>query len=157
MKILIVDDNEPTRRMLGKMAGPYGLITTAADGAEAVERFERALDVGSPFELVFLDILMPGMDGRTALKEIRILEQGRGIARADRAKIIMVTAMDDPGVMSESFFQGDASGYLVKPITHHNVLEKLAEVGLIPPEEAEAESTLSADDAGPPPDPDGPF
>jgi two-component system, cell cycle response regulator CpdR len=60
-RVLIVDDEEPMRLLVGRAIAMDGHeITTASDGAEALEILDRA---DSPFDLVLTDIQMPVMDG----------------------------------------------------------------------------------------------
>lgn len=47
------------------------------------------------------------------------------------AKVIMTTALDDVKNVTQAFFQGGASGYLVKPIERQKVVEELEKLGVI--------------------------
>ena len=67
LRVLIVDDNAVNRRVARLFVEPQGLIATeAADGKEALEMLEA-----HPFDLVLLDMHMPVMDGREAIRRIR--------------------------------------------------------------------------------------
>ncbi len=67
IQILIVDDEEPFRRLLKKELGRKGFSTdTAEDGSAALGKL-----MGSAFDIVLLDIDMPGMDGITLLKKMK--------------------------------------------------------------------------------------
>ena len=66
-RILLVDDEERFRTNLQKMLGAQGLgVKAAGSGAEALEELKR-----SPYDVIVLDIRMPGMDGLSTLKEIK--------------------------------------------------------------------------------------
>ena len=66
-RLLIADDEEKIREMLGKYASHEGYdVTLASDGKEALKLFEN-----SDFDLVILDIMMPEMDGYEALKKMK--------------------------------------------------------------------------------------
>ncbi|MBQ1347145.1 MAG: response regulator transcription factor [Erysipelotrichaceae bacterium] len=66
-KLLIVDDEEKIREMIGKYAVHEGYETVlACDGKQAVELFKK-----DDFDLVVLDVMMPEMDGYEALKRIK--------------------------------------------------------------------------------------
>ena len=66
-RILLVDDEERFRTNLQKMLDAQGLtVGAASSGAEALEELKR-----SPYDVIVLDIRMPGMDGLAALKEIK--------------------------------------------------------------------------------------
>ena len=67
-RLLIVDDNTNSRRILTTLAGSWGLITRAAvSGAEAL----RWLAAGEAFDLAIVDMQMPEMDGVTFASELR--------------------------------------------------------------------------------------
>jgi len=67
-------------------------VLAAADGHEALERFGGALDAAEPFDLVCLDIRMPGMDGQQALRAIRRLEMERGTPIGGEVKALMISS-----------------------------------------------------------------
>lgn len=60
-KILVLDDQAPVLKMVGRMLGQMGYETVfAKDGAEAVEIYQEAIRVNEPFDLVILDLTVPG-------------------------------------------------------------------------------------------------
>ena len=59
MKILIVDDDFTSRKILLKYLAEYGQCDVAVDGEEAVEVFKLALNEWEAYDLVCLDIMMP--------------------------------------------------------------------------------------------------
>lgn len=67
--------------MLAVGIGDLAECDEANDGSEAVKMFTAALDAGNPYKVVFMDVIMPEMDGKTALMEIRKIEEERGISR----------------------------------------------------------------------------
>ncbi|MCP5053853.1 MAG: response regulator transcription factor, partial [bacterium] len=95
MKILIVEDDFYSRRLLQRILAPYGECDIAVNGQEAVEAFKHSLGEEFSYDLICLDILMPVMDGQETLKKIREIEETRGIYGDDGAKIIMISVMDD--------------------------------------------------------------
>ena len=133
LKTMIVDDEEVSADLLEIMLNRVGIreILTATNGPKAVENFESGLKNGAPFALVFLDILMPGMDGQEALKHMRAAEKEAGIASDDRAVIIMTTALTNADAMIEALFDGDCNDYLVKPIGPAYLGEMLTNKGFI--------------------------
>jgi PAS domain S-box-containing protein len=69
-KILIMDDEEAIRRLLERALTEAGHdITTAKDGAEAIEQYVGAIEQGRPFDLVILDLTVPGGMGGMEAKE----------------------------------------------------------------------------------------
>jgi len=131
MKTLVVEDDFTSRLFLQTILSPYGECHIAVNGLEAIEAFCRARDEGEPYDLICLDIMMPEMDGQTALQEIRRLEEETGILSSFGAKIIMTTALGDPQNVMASF-RALCDGYQVKPIDEAKLLAQLQSLGLIP-------------------------
>ena len=109
---------------------PYGDIQIARNGKEALISFNLGRTKKEPLELICLDIMMPGIDGQTVLKEIRKTEENAGVLPGQGAKIIMTTALDDTSNVKRAFYEL-CDGYLVKPIQRKRLLGLLHELGLI--------------------------
>lgn len=77
-RILVMDDEESVRNIVQEMLQHLGYETdVAADGREAVEKYERALRLGRPFTAVILDLTVRGgMGAKEALEKIRALDRG---------------------------------------------------------------------------------
>lgn len=63
MKILIVEDDFYSRKILKKFLTAYGEVDIAINGEEAVAAFKLAWEENQPYDLITLDIMMPIMDG----------------------------------------------------------------------------------------------
>jgi len=125
LKALIVDDDAINARFLEEALAPYAACRRAEHGEEGVHAFEKALDAGDPFDLVFMDIMMPGMDGHQALETIRDIERKRSIPEELSVKVIMISAFDDMKHVSRAFFQGHALAFLNKPFGVQTLLDEL--------------------------------
>jgi two-component system chemotaxis response regulator CheY len=132
MKVLIVDDDFTNRLILQGILQSYGTVHIAVNGREAVEAVRTAIELREPYDLVCLDIMMPEMDGQTALKEIRAMEMELGVQEHDRVKIVMITALGDSGNVMAAILE-HCNGYLIKPFNKASVLEHLRKFRLIPP------------------------
>lgn len=130
MHILVAEDDFSARLILQRMLKEYGTVDVTVDGREAVEAFRAALDAGTPYSVVCLDIMMPEMDGMEALRQMRAIESQHGIRSTQGAKIIMTTALDDPKNVVEAF-KGLCDTYLVKPIDKEALHLALVRVGVI--------------------------
>ena len=130
MRVLIVEDEFTSRRLLQRILSSYGDCDIAVDGKEALEAFSLAYEQGEAYDLVCLDIMMPEMDGREVLKAIRRNERERGITGLDGVKVIMTTAVRDSENIMGSFSDG-CEGYILKPIDKAKILRQLRELGLI--------------------------
>ncbi len=125
MKILIVDDEFVSRRILHRILSVLGVCDLACDGEEAIEAWRLAVEETHPYDLVILDILMPKLDGMAVLERLREEEASRGVYGNDRVKVVMATACDDSSHVVGSF-NAQCDGYLVKPFTREKVLEDIA-------------------------------
>lgn len=127
MKILIVEDDLSSRKFLYKFMSNYGDCDITVDGMEGLDAYLMALDEDEPYELICLDIMMPKVDGIKVLKTIREMEKQRYIEGDKKVKIIMTTALNDVGLVKNSFDSG-CEVYAAKPIDIkklENVMEKL--------------------------------
>jgi two-component system chemotaxis response regulator CheY len=131
MRALIVDDDFYSRTMLHDMLRPVADCHIAVNGEEAVGAFERALENGAPYDLVCMDLLMPGMDGQQALRELRTLEGDLGGEQGRRTVIFVVSMVDDSRETNEAFFLGGADSFLVKPIEEARLMAELRAHGLL--------------------------
>jgi two-component system, chemotaxis family, chemotaxis protein CheY len=127
-KTLIVEDSKAISNVMTNILADLGIkeIVTAENGLKGTEIFKNALLNNVPFELVFLDVEMPVMNGHTALKIMRTLEKGPGADQQQKAIIIMATSLDSPDSMIESI-EGECNDYIVKPATINMIREKIAE------------------------------
>ncbi|HEV8550416.1 MAG TPA: response regulator, partial [Polyangiaceae bacterium] len=129
--ILVVDDEENNRGVLSAILERVGIeCTEAADGAQALAHFESA-----PYDLVFMDVKMPVMDGVDATRAIRRLERGK------HTPVVMLSA----SVFQEdqtSVLASGANAFIPKPyreaeiwaaLEQHLGLVFLREVAPVPP------------------------
>lgn len=130
MKTLIVEDDFTSRLLLQELLKGYGTVHLAADGKEAVAASKAALDSDTPYDLICLDIMMPGMDGQAALQEIRDYEESKGIFSTDGMKVIMVTALGDLKNVGTAFYSL-CDAYLTKPLSRQKLDEELKKLKLI--------------------------
>jgi two-component system chemotaxis response regulator CheY len=108
----------------------YGECDVTVDGREAVDAFQLAMEDGSPYDLVCLDIMMPVMDGYQALVGIRNVEKEYNIAEEKLVKVIMTTALTDEENVKMAFSLG-CSVYSGKPIDKEQFEQALKKLGLI--------------------------
>lgn len=132
MKILIVEDDFATRKLMLAHLTHVGECDVAVNGREAIKAFAAALNSGSPYHLICLDISMPEQDGQQTLQQIRALEEQKGfdLASEQSVKVIMTTAFDDNHNILSAFRQGCES-YLVKPVNRQKLFAEIAKVGLL--------------------------
>jgi two-component system chemotaxis response regulator CheY len=137
VRFLIVEDDFGSRRVLQAFLQPLGSCDVVVDGEEAIEAFKLAWEENNAYNAVFLDIMMPKMDGQEALKQIRAVEKKLGIIPKDEVKIIMTTALEDPKNVIEAYYKGGATSYLTKPLLKEKVYEEMLKLGIISPGQLE--------------------
>ena len=118
--VLLVEDHEINRKLAEIMLQRMGCrYETAADGQQALDRLAQ-----ERFDVVLMDVMMPVMDGLTALRQLRAREaQGQ-----HRTPVLMVTAHAMTGD-KERFIAAGADGYVSKPMSQAS-LKKEIEVTL---------------------------
>lgn len=130
MRILIVEDDYINREFLKEMLRRWGDCHVVESGEDAVAAFSSAL-TGEPYSIVFMDIMLPGMDGLQALEQIRQAESSAGIGPEREVKAIITSALDDDEKATRAFIHGQAISYLNKPISPEMVEEELRQFHLI--------------------------
>ncbi len=131
-KFLLVDDQEEINLLMAKILSPYGDCIVATNGPEAIDLFRQYQEVGKPFSAVFLDIMMPGMDGHEVASKLREMEREHDIEHANAFKLIMITALSDTKNVCKSFFKdGMADAYITKPIKKDKFMEELKMLKII--------------------------
>lgn len=104
--ILVADDNEANRDVLARRLQKQGhTVMTATNGREALQHLEQG-----EFDAVFLDIMMPEMDGYEVLRRLRVEEKWRHLP------VIMISALHEMDAIVRCIEMG-ADDYLPKPFS----------------------------------------
>ena len=135
-RVLVTDDNQINLKVIKNTLEHYGLeVETAASGNEALQLSAKTL-----FDLVFMDQMMPGMDGIETMQRMR--ESSAHYAKGGAGKIVVLTANAIMGVRDELLEKG-FDEYLSKPVQFaelERVLRKyIAEENFADMQESKAE------------------
>jgi signal transduction histidine kinase/DNA-binding response OmpR family regulator/HPt (histidine-containing phosphotransfer) domain-containing protein len=124
-RVLVVDDHPAARELLCTLAAALGLRTeAAADGAAALAAVARADAADDPFNLLFLDWCMPGMDGIECLARMH-----PGGGRHAAPTVLMVTAFNrDEAERQLRVRRLQIAALLQKPVTPSALLDACASV-----------------------------
>ena len=130
MRILVVDDDRPNRKLLKDIVSKMGECDAADGGQGALSAFEKAWEDWRPFNLIFLDVFMPEMDGIQVLLKIREIEKEKKISEQHQARIIMVTGASEEETVMDCLRNG-CDEFIVKPIDIQLVYEKIKKLGFM--------------------------
>jgi CheY-like chemotaxis protein len=129
LKILVVEDEVDIQQLIDAFLSSVAVCDFANNGLEGIKLIKAARQSTTPYDLVMMDILMPHMDGGTALQHLRAMEAADGLTRVQGAKVIILTALDRNLRMVQPF-KAQADGYLVKPFDQTELLKEIKHLGL---------------------------
>jgi CheY-like chemotaxis protein len=116
-RVLIVDDHELDRRLGSLDLEQAGyLVSEAGNVDEALKRMER-----QTFDVIVLDIKMPGVDGLTFLRNMKMM------SKLENVPVVMLTSSDDMDDELQAM-SGGADRYIVKPAHHELLVQTVASV-----------------------------
>ena len=115
-RIMIVDDAEFMRMVIKDTLLKHGheVVAEVGDGEEAIQTY---LEVKP--DLVLMDIIMPDMDGKEALKKLLVMDP--------EAKIVMCSSLGQQALITESMKIG-AMGFIVKPFEPDGMLDVIRKI-----------------------------
>ena len=119
LRVLLVDDEAPARNRLSRLLAPFqasGRIASIEEAADGVEALAMMTETDSPFDVVFLDVRMPELDGFEVLDRL---------PPDHRPAVIFTTAYDEYALRA---FDASAIDYLLKPIPADRLEAALARV-----------------------------
>ncbi len=115
MRILIADDDFVNRRFLERIFSGYGEVVAVDNGMSAVDEAAKGIEERELFDLICLDIMMTRLDGYKTLEAIREAESKYAVLEEERAKVIMISALDEV-VLDSIQVCDDYDAYICKPI-----------------------------------------
>lgn len=125
-KILIVEDDDFIREMYqGELARSGFVVSACSNGEESLKILQQ-----SQFDLMLLDILLPGINGLEVLKQVKTNPQTKNL------KVVLLTNLGQETVIKQGFKIG-AAGYLIKSAYNpdqiiHEVKNFMAEDNVVP-------------------------
>ena len=120
LRLLVADDNQTSRQLIGKLIHTWGWEVDAVDsGAAALALYRRREGAGQPYDVVLADWHMPGMDGLATAKAIRQAALGK-----KQPVVVMVNAFARDR-LEEISSANEADVVLMKPITGSSLFDAL--------------------------------
>jgi len=121
LKVLILDDDDMIRTVIPRWLQKMGCSATACpDGRQAIDLYKESLKAGNPFDILILDLTLPGgLGGQEVLREI--------LAIAPKARAIVSSGYADSAIMASHKAHG-FKGVLAKPYTKEQLQEVLEDV-----------------------------
>jgi two-component system, sensor histidine kinase and response regulator len=120
LRVLVVDDNATSRRILEEMLASWHMRpTVAADAQSAVSILQTAATGGVPFDVMISDCQMPEVDGFMLARRVR---RERNLAKLPIVMLTSVGQADDVARRNRS----DINAFLTKPVKHSDLLDALS-------------------------------
>ena len=136
LRILVTDDNLINQKVATRLLQQLGYAAdVASNGAEALAAVEK-----KPYDLVFMDVQMPGMDGLETTRRIRDLERSSAISPV---QIVAMTANAMAGDRDRCLNAG-MDDYLAKPVRPEALQGAIERSAVAPPKAAPAENAPNA-------------
>jgi PAS domain S-box-containing protein len=115
--VLVIDDEPPVRNVAAELVRTFGMEpVTAADGTEGLIHFEKA---GGKFDVVFLDLTMPGLSGPETLEKLRMINSN--------VRVLLVSGFSDLDRIAH-LASGGPLVFMQKPFTRADLEAKLREL-----------------------------
>jgi CheY-like chemotaxis protein len=127
MKILLIQDVllMPTNAKM--ILSKFGQVTEINDGFDAINKFTTSHRNDLGFDVIFIDVILPGMSGIDIVKYIRKVEKDPTINRS----FIVMVSLPGHNINIQELIDAGADKVFTKPITHESVEEYFKEIKLI--------------------------
>ncbi len=120
-RVLVMDDEYLVRETIGRMLSHLGFdVEFTKDGQEAIDRYEDAMKINEPFDVVIMDLTIPGgMGGQKAIQKLFELDP--------KVTAIVTTGYSNDPVIAE-YMQYGFKGYLKKPFNVDEIAKALKDL-----------------------------
>jgi two-component system chemotaxis response regulator CheY len=129
-RALIAENDFHTRWRMKRLMEPHICCDVAVTGDEVVAAFDISQEDGTPYDIMLIDLDLPGKTLMEPVADIRQKEETREIARLDRIKFVVISGTDDPREMlSEVLSQ--CEGFVRRPVEKGEFLGQLHSMGFL--------------------------
>lgn len=133
LNVLTVDDDEVTQMHANQLLMQLGRNRIAYSGMDAIARVEESIATGDHYSLILMDVVMPGLDGLTCVREIVARYNEHRVPLERRPKIVMLTSVSERDTRIDALYACGADYFMNKPLDSDRLAEALAEMGLVTP------------------------
>ncbi len=133
MKILIVEDDFACLQIASVLLSSYGDVDAATNSDQAGDLMNKAIINGKPYDLMVIDINIPGSTGLELLCKFRAAEEQATISPS--RKLVMSSVSSHDNIIGAA--RAKCDGFMVKPLTKDSLTAKLASLGFHPAAKAE--------------------
>ena len=95
MNVLIVEDDRALRQVFRMTLDDHATVSEAENGPAALALVATSRANNHPYDVIFLDLMMPHMDGLTVLDAIKQTERSNNITGSRGTRIVILTGVDD--------------------------------------------------------------
>ncbi|MBN2656625.1 MAG: response regulator [Spirochaetales bacterium] len=129
-KILIIEDNPVAQLLQKSIMRSFGICDAVDNGEAGIELFKLALKEKSPYHIILLDLVMPGIGGAEVLKKIREIEGSLNVRGLERSRVIVSTTTTESATLMD-LFRAEADAYIFKPLTKEKITKEMRNLKLI--------------------------
>lgn len=126
MRTLIVEDSLVNQEFLLMIMESFGECVVVESGEEGMQKVAGSLKTVKPFDLIFLDVMLPGISGIEALQHMRELER---LESASPAKVIIISSLEAEDLQAQGLVMDDSIAIMPKPIRPDIVESTLTNLG----------------------------
>ena len=126
MRMLLIDDNELSGLIESSILSAFGICDYTKDGVEGLNMYSKSRLL-KPYDVIFLDIIMPKYSGYQILDMIRSYEKANNVENS--VHIVIVSDLNDRESQEQAFRLG-ANGYINKPLSRLTIKKYIEEHNL---------------------------
>ena len=130
-RYLIIDDDALGRLILQDFLSEFAPCDCAENGKVALDLFEKALEGGSPYALICVDLMMPEMNGLAFIRRIRNIEKDHPFYTDNRTKIFVISASDSQWDKADLLLDNLCEDFISKPFNRNALRANLLKHDLI--------------------------